>query len=32
MVRLRDDHWGGPTFLLLFECGNIGRSEDAIGG
>jgi len=31
-LRLRDDHWGGPTFLLLFECGDIGRPEDAIGG
>ena len=31
-LRLRDDHWGGPTFLLLFECGHIGRPEDAIGG
>jgi ubiquinone/menaquinone biosynthesis C-methylase UbiE len=20
-LRHRDDHWGGPTFLLLFECG-----------
>ena len=21
-LRHRDDHWGGPTFLLLFECVN----------
>ena len=20
-LRHRDDHWGGPTFLMLFECG-----------
>jgi ubiquinone/menaquinone biosynthesis C-methylase UbiE len=20
-LRHRDDHWGGPTFLLVFECG-----------
>jgi len=31
-LRLRDDGWGGPTFLLLFDCGNTGRPERATGG
>jgi len=22
-LRLRDDHWGGPTFLLVFECHSV---------
>jgi hypothetical protein len=22
-LRLRDDHWGGPTFLLVFECASV---------
>jgi SAM-dependent methyltransferase len=25
-LRHRDDHWGGPTFLLLFECGERVRA------
>jgi SAM-dependent methyltransferase len=24
-LRVRDDRWGGPTFLLVFECEPVGR-------
>jgi SAM-dependent methyltransferase len=31
-LRRRDDHWGGPMFLLLFGCGNEpGARPDAYG-
>ena len=25
-LRQRDDHWGGPTFLLVFECAEAGQT------